>query len=68
MYIDNVLKASETQADTVTQSTITPANLVLGRFFADNEEGGTKYGVFTIDYLTIWDRPLSATERNLLHQ
>ena len=42
------------------------SNIVLGRHIADDHDNALKYGDFTIDYLTIWDKPLDDNERNLL--
>ena len=65
MYFDNVLKANDYEAADEARDTA-GSNIVLGRLRVDNHESGKRYGDFTIDYFTIWDKPLSEAERNLL--
>ena len=65
LYIDNVLEADDHEAENVTQIP-SGSNLVLGRLRVDDHDQGRRYCHVTVDYFTIWDKPLNETERNLL--
>ena len=64
VYIDNVVKV---QGNTPTSSNVTivrSGHIVIGRHYVDTDSFVAKV---TVDWLTIWDRPLTEEERNLLH-
>ena len=63
MYLDNVLKGDDHVGIDITTGGAGEGNIILGRYFADNHDSGLKYGDFKIDYLTVWDKPLSEVER-----
>ena len=64
IYINNVLKSTLSQHGEVTTG-YQDGCIVLGRY-KTNSDG--KLGKLTVDWLTIWDRPLTEEERNLVHQ
>ena len=64
LYIDNTLKAQDNVAETKTITTHRTGHVVLGRYVDDS----VVHGKLTVDWLTIWDRPLTVEERNLVHQ
>ena len=68
IYIENVLKASDYEPGSENTGTHVDGRIVLGRHYVDAPEAGQKYGRAEIDYLTIWDKPLSQQKRDLLHQ
>ena len=64
VYIDNVLRADDTVADsTSNQSPERSGHIELGRF----HDQVLVWGKVTVDWLTIWDRVLTQEERDLLH-
>ena len=66
VYINNVLKGTDYSGETKTNTAERSGHIVLGRYYADST--GNLHGKLTVDFLTIWDRPLSEEERNVLHQ
>lgn len=68
MYIDNAFISGV--YEWLEQSTVDNQNghMVLGRLYGNTHDAARKYGRATIDYLTIWDEPLSAEERDLVYQ
>ena len=68
LYIDNVLKASVYEAQPRTNNSPADGRIVLGRYVVDRVRNVDNYGRAETDYLTIWDKPLSRDERDLLHQ
>ena len=65
-YIDNVLTTEEITPGSDTVTTEGSGHILLGRYHAESTE--YKYGRVTVDWMTIWDRPLTVEERNLVHQ
>ena len=68
MYIDNVLKASDYEAQVMFTNVPADGRIVLGRYFVDQAVDPKNYGRAETDYLTFWDKPLSHKELDLLHQ
>ena len=65
LYIDNVRKTNEIPgAPDQSVSTENGGHIVLGKY----ADGYGVYGKLTVDWLTIWDRPLTEDERNLVNQ
>ena len=65
LYVDNTLVGDDHNGTNASKE-VAGSIIVLGRYYADDHDSGHKYGDFTIDYLTIWDKPLGEAERNLL--
>ena len=65
-YIDNLLTTEEITPGSDAVTTEGRGRILLGRYHAESSE--YKYGQLTVDWLTIWDRPLTEEERNLVHQ
>ena len=68
VYVDNDLKAETYGSSFLNSSnptTLTSGHIVLGRRLVND---GSHYGRLSVDWLTIWDRPLTEEERSLVHQ
>ena len=63
-YLDNVMVAQEGGRSTSTTS-IRSGHIFIGRHFVYGD--GFFNGKLTVDWLSIWDRPLTEEERNLVH-
>ena len=66
VYIDSIMVAQNDGRNTSTTS-IRSGHIVIGRHFVYGE-GSFPNGRLTVDWTTIWDRPLTEEERNLVHQ
>lgn len=67
MYIDNALVSGNTD-NAGYPGGQQNGHIVLGRHYVDAHDIDRRYGKATIDSISIWDKPLSAEERNLVHQ
>ena len=66
LYINSQLKASSHQPQNIETSTLRSGHIVLGVTHSNNVNVGQNYGKITIDYLTIWEKPLSQNEISML--
>ena len=65
MYIDSVQKGQKRITDPASITTQRSGHIMLGK---SKLATGFRYGKVTVDWLTIWDRPLTDDERNIVHQ
>ena len=66
VYIDNTMFVQKNNPTSNTLTTLRSGHIVIGRYYIDS--GTSFFGKLTADWLTIWDRPLTEEERNLVHQ
>ena len=65
--MDNAVIAEDDESQPAAGSSETNGKIMIGRLLTETNNLQS-YGKVTVDHLTIWDRPLSAEERNLIHQ
>ena len=63
--MDNVLEGQTDQATSGAPEAERNGHIVLGRFFTNSSVSYP--GRLTVDWMTIWDRPLTEEERDLVH-
>ena len=70
VYVDNAVIAEHDEPQPAGGPALTNGKIVIGRLFTTSVDDSRfdGYGKLTVDHLTIWDRPLSEEERNLIHQ
>ena len=69
IFVDNVLQEGQEPIFDVNRSTaLTSGHIVLGRYLANVDNVSFESGELSCDWLTIWDRPLTDEERNLVYQ
>ena len=67
VYIDNMVVVQKNESESKSLTSLRSGHIVLGRYY-ENTGSPIFYGKLTVDWLTIWDRPLTEEERNLVHQ
>ena len=67
VYMDNAVIAEDDESQPAAGSSQTNGKIMIGRLLTDTTDLQS-YGQLSVDHLTIWDRPLSEEERNLVHQ
>ena len=67
VYMDNTMVVQESDPDSLDVTSVRNGHIVLGRYRVNSASPGF-YGKLTVDWLTIWDRPLTQEERNLVYQ
>ena len=69
VYINNVVVAQKNVSVSRPLTAFRSGHILIGRQYANDDVGAShqSHGELTVDWLTIWDRPLMEEERNLVH-
>ena len=65
VYIDNTMFTEDNEPASNALTTLRSGHILIGRYWINSD---SVYGKLTADWLTLWDRPLTEEERNLVHE
>ena len=68
VYIDNDVVVQKNESVARSLTAFRSGHILIGRQYANDDATSQSHGELTVDWLTIWDQPLSEEERNLVHQ